>query len=172
MGTEIERKFLVDQPTAEWLMTFSDKHSETLVQGYVESTNVRIRTSVLNQNSKIRNGYLTIKSGETGKVRTEYEFDIPFEKAQMMIDDLCGTRVIHKIRHYIPRETKLMNHDFTLDVFGGRHLGLYIVEVEFEQLSQSFIEMPNWVISEVTDSPAFYNDNLASNTIINPMFPV
>ena len=168
MGIEIERKFLVDDATALWLIGFSCK-KEIIKQGYItdmlNETQVRVRTTVSYQPENQCLGFVTIKSGNCDMVRKEYEFDIPYNQANFMMQDLCSDRLIHKNRYHISKNEMLINLPFTLDVFKDRHEGLLMVEVEYDDILQSTNDKPSWVLKEVTNDLRYYNVNLARNSV-------
>lgn len=151
MPTEIERKFLVKSD--QW-RSFST--GTVYRQGYL-STNknrsVRVRI-VGNQ------GYLTIKGSTKGFSRTEYEYLIPAEEAQEMLDNLCDPPLIEKTRYLI----EYAGLTWEVDEFSGENQGLIVAEVELTDENQ-IIELPDWIGKEVSDDPRYYNVNLAQHPI-------
>ena len=148
MGTEIERKFLVRE--GPW----REAGSETYRQGYlstVKERTVRVRTI----NDK---GYLTVKGISVGASRQEFEYEIPFEDAEELLDSLCKKPLIEKNRY------KLDHGGLTweIDVFFVDNEGLIVAEVELQSEDQVF-ERPDWVADEVTSDPRYYNANLINN---------
>lgn len=88
MATEIERKFLVKGDQWRSLATGIEYR-----QGYLSTKKgctVRVRL-VGNQ------GYLTIKGLTQGCSRAEYEYPIPADDAQEMLDNLCEAPLIEKL---------------------------------------------------------------------------
>ncbi len=152
MGTEIERKFLVTE--GPW----REAGSETYRQGYlstVKERTVRVRTI----NDK---GYLTVKGISVGASRLEFEYEIPVEDAEELLDNLCEKPLIEKNRY------KLDHRGLTweVDVFFGDNEGLIVAEVELQSENQVF-ERPEWVDAEVTSDPRYYNANLIRNPYSN-----
>jgi CYTH domain-containing protein len=152
MGTEIERKFLVRE--GPW----REASAETYRQGYlstVKERTVRVRTI----NDK---GYLTVKGISVGASRLEFEYEIPFEDADELLDSLCEKPLIEKNRY------KLDHGGLTweVDVFFGENEGLIVAEVELQSENQVF-ERPEWVAEEVTTDPRYYNANLIKNPYSN-----
>jgi CYTH domain-containing protein len=148
MATEIERKFLVRE--GPW----REAGAKTYRQGYlstVKERTVRVRTI----NDK---GYLTIKGISVGASRLEFEYEIPVEDAEELLDSLCEKPLIEKSRH------KLDHGGLTweVDVFFGENEGLIVAEVELQSENQVF-ERPDWVAEEVTSDPRYYNANLIKN---------
>ncbi|MGK7877120.1 MAG: CYTH domain-containing protein [Xenococcaceae cyanobacterium] len=148
MATEIERKFLVNGEKWRSLAT-----GIVYRQGYIsteEGLTVRVRV-VGSQ------GYLTIKGPSLGKSRAEFEYVIPVEDAQEMLDTLCDRPLIEKTRY------KIKQGDLTweVDEFAGENQGLILAEVELTDENQT-IELPDWIDKEVSD-PKYFNVNLAKH---------
>ncbi|RIV20690.1 CYTH domain-containing protein [Fibrisoma montanum] len=146
MGMEIERKFLVNG--TDWKQEVSGLFYR---QGYLSSQpdrTVRVRTVE-------DKGYLTIKGKTSGASRSEYEYVIPYEDAVAMLDQLCETPIIEKVRYRIPYEGLV----WEIDEFQGENLGLIVAEVELTDEKQA-IQLPPWVGKEVTTEAKYYNANL------------
>lgn len=153
MATEIERKFLVkgDQWRRRSQPEASLATGTLYRQGYLSTKkecSVRVRL-VDNQ------GYLTIKGLTQGCSRTEYEYPIPAEDAQEMLDNLCQAPLIEKTRYKIEYAGLI----WEVDEFAGENQGLIIAEVELTEENQS-IELPNWIDKEVSDDARYFNANL------------
>lgn len=144
---EIERKFLVKGDT--WR-----RGESTLIrQGYLNTDKkrtVRVRT-------KGDQGYLTIKGMTKGVTREEYEYEIPIEEANDMLESLCHRPLIEK-RRYVVEQGGLI---WEVDAFFGDNDGLLIAEVELESENQVF-DKPPWIGAEVTDDARFFNVNLVN----------
>jgi CYTH domain-containing protein len=55
------------------------------------------------------------------------------------------------------------NHNFSIDVFEGRHQGLILAEMEFETQSElGEFALPVFALKDVTDDPFFTGGNLVS----------
>ncbi len=149
MGVEIEKKFLL--AGNDW-----KEHAEgaSYRQGYLSSAKertVRVRT--------IRDkGFLTIKGISVGATRLEYEYEIPFEEANELLDELCEKPLIEKNRYKV----NLGEHTWEIDEFFGENEGLVVAEIELESEDQAF-EKPEWVGDEVTGDPRYFNSNLINN---------
>ena len=150
MGTEIERKYLVNkaqwQSHKEYLQNQSTDFGKKYCQGYIptqNSTTVRLRTVG-------KQGYLTVKSKAVGHTRDEFEYPIPFHDAQEMLDNLCLKPLIEKFRY------KVVIDDLTweVDEFLGQNEGLIIAEVELKDENQA-INIPHWIEREVNDKKYF-----------------
>lgn len=147
MAKEIERKFLVKEGT--WR---NEKGTEYR-QGYLNSAKERIvRVRTIDDK-----GYLTIKGITVGASRTEFEYEIPRQDADQLLD-LCEKPLIEKIRYQV------VEGDFVweIDEFLGENRGLIVAEVELESEDQAFSK-PDWVGKEVTGDPRYFNSNLIKN---------
>ena len=149
MAKEIERKFLVKGDS--WR-----KLAEGTVyrQGYIatrEKATVRIRLAG-NQ------GYLTIKGPSVKYSRAEFEYTIPIEDAQEMLDTLCDRPLIEKIRYKL----EWNNLIWEIDEFDGVNKGLILAEVELTDEKQH-IELPDWIDKEVSEDPKYFNSNLVKH---------
>ncbi|MCU0534667.1 MAG: CYTH domain-containing protein [Hydrococcus sp. Prado102] len=147
MAIEIERKFLVKGN--EWRSLGS---GQVYRQGYittVNNTTVRVRIAG-------DRGYLTIKGKTDGIARSEFEYPIPIEDAQIMLDTLCDRPLIEKIRHKIQLDDLV----WEVDEFLGENEGLIMAEVELDDANRT-IELPDWIDKEVSGDRKYYNSNLA-----------
>jgi CYTH domain-containing protein len=148
VATEIERKFLVKE--GPW----REASAKTYRQGYLSTVKERtVRVRTIDDKA-----YLTIKGISVGASRLEFEYEIPVEDAEELLDKLCEKPLIEKSRH------KLDHGGLTweVDVFFGDNEGLIVAEVELQSENQVF-EKPDWVAEEVTSDPRYYNANLIKN---------
>jgi CYTH domain-containing protein len=148
MSKEIERKFLVT--SNEW-KSLSNKILYR--QGYIaiyKGGVVRVRTIQ-------DKGYITIKSQRNNLTRDEFEYEIPFEDAGYMLENLCLTPLVEKYRTKINYNGMV----WEVDDFIGENEGLVIAEIELEYESQK-IDIPPWIGVEVTNDSKYYNSNLVS----------
>ncbi len=146
MGIEIEKKFLLANDTWKELAT-----GTTYRQGYLSSSkqsSVRVRTI----NDK---GFLTVKGKSIGATRMEFEYEIPSEDAQTLLDELCAQPIIHKKRYKI----EYKGFVWEVDEFFGENSGLVVAEIELESENQQFIK-PDWIGEEVTSDIRYFNSNL------------
>jgi len=146
MGIEIERKFLIDKDLMGAL-----KNGYQIKQGYIKTvdfTTVRVRI-------RDKEAFLTLKSKNKGTSRLEFEYPIPMKDANEMLENLCQTSRIEKIRYLIPHE----GHTWEVDVFEGENKGLIVAEIELKSEDESFV-LPLWVKEEVSDDVRYYNSNL------------
>ena len=149
MGIEIERKFLVDGN--DWR---ADAVGRRYRQGFLNTAKertVRVRTDGTK-------GFLTVKGPSVGSVRTEFEYEIPVEDADAILEDLCEQPVIEKIRYRIPWGS----HTWEVDEFLGENEGLVIAEIELSQANEPF-EKPPWLGRDVTGDPRYYNACLVTH---------
>ena len=144
MATEIERKFLLSDDS--WRSYIED--SVVIRQGYLagsEKTSIRVRVAGDMANINIKSATLDI-------TRKEYEYLIPLEEANEILDTLCEGPIIEKIRYYIHQE----NHRWEIDVFSGDNQGLVVAELELNDINEEF-SRPDWLGKEVSDDSRYYN---------------
>jgi CYTH domain-containing protein len=144
---EIEHKFLVVSDA--WRGLVQGVHYR---QGYLSKTGgvtVRVRAGG-------GTGYVTIKGRRTGYARPEFEYEIPVDDANTMIDTLARGRVVQKTRYRILHRDLI----WEVDEFHGANAGLVIAEVELEDEAQPF-EKPEWVGDDVTLDNRYANSRLA-----------
>ncbi len=148
MAQEIERKFLVKGDA------WRTDNGTLIRQGYlhneIEGT-VRVRT-------KGERAYLTIKGGTTGITRLEFEYEIPLEEANQILEELCHKPLIEKIRH----EINLGEFKWEIDEFLEENAGLVVAEIELEDENQEF-PRPDWLGIEVSNDFRYQNANLVNN---------
>lgn len=159
MATEIERKFLVAND--KWRRRVEKTH--VIRQGYLETqgdATVRIRVVADPDLRRTYAAALTIKGPTKGLVRAEYEYPICLKDAKEMLDLLCGTRLVEKLRHIVPCRKSGGDIFWEIDEFTGRHAGLILAEIELRQSNQK-ISLPKWVGREVSGNPQFSNHSLA-----------
>ncbi|MBF2056994.1 MAG: CYTH domain-containing protein [Cyanobacterium sp. T60_A2020_053] len=149
MGTEIERKFLINRelwrPPPQGLK---------YLQGYIytkNNTTVRVRVVGMQ-------GFLTLKTKTVGYSRSEYEYLIPVEDAEAMLNTMCDQPLIEKIRYKLNYQGFL----WEVDEFLGDNQGLILAEIELQEEGQ-FFEIPPWIGKEVTADSRYYNSYLARN---------
>ncbi len=148
MGTEIERKFLVNKDRLPYCQ---DKIEIT--QAYLSSNaNTTVRVRIANEQA-----YLTIKGKTIGISRAEYEYEIPLEDAKEMIQ-LSTEPYIVKTRYLANIGDKL----WEIDIFDGENKGLIIAECELLSEDEE-LEIPDWITEEVSGDARYNNSQLASN---------
>jgi len=145
MTLEIERKYLV--VGSGWKTV----EPMQLRQGYLNSDKTRtVRVRVADSDA-----YLTIKGLTTGISRPEFEYPIPLEDAEQLLQ-LCSNSIIEKRRYVLP----IGDVVWEIDEFFGDNAGLLLAEVELQSESQTF-PLPDWVGQEVSDDARYYNSSLA-----------
>lgn len=142
MPIEIERKFLVKNE--EWR-----RHAgagRRFCQGHVSKdaqSSVRVRRAS-------DKAYLTVKGARSGIARAEFEYEIPLDHAEEMLQTLCAKPLLEKTRYCVVHE----GVTWEVDVFAGPAQGLVIAELELSSADQP-ISMPDWVGTEVTGDPRY-----------------
>jgi adenylate cyclase len=147
MGQEIERKFLVVGDA--WR---EQAQGEVICQGYIPTQDARtVRVRRVGDRA-----YLTLKGPAVGLVRPEFEYAIPADDAQTILDTLCQPPLIEKTRYRLPQGDIV----WEIDEFWGDNEGLIMAEVELTQADQ-LVELPDWIGQEVSDDARYYNSYLA-----------
>lgn len=146
MAIEIERKYLVKGN--DWKQEAEGKlYRQGYLSGHPDRT-VRVRTVE-------DKGYLTIKGKTLGASRSEYEYQIPYQDALHMLNELCKQPIIEKVRYLISYQGLV----WEVDEFRGENHGLVVAEVELAHENQPIL-FPDWVDREVTSEEKYYNANL------------
>jgi CYTH domain-containing protein len=148
MGQEIERKFLVKNDA--WRTSAGTRIRQGYLCNQIEGV-VRVR-------AKGEHAYLTIKGNTTGVTRLEFEYEIPVEEADQILDELCIKPLIEKIRY----EVHVDGFKWEIDEFLGENAGLIVAEIELEDEDQEFPK-PDWLGKEVSDDFRYQNANLVKN---------
>lgn len=148
MPLEIERKFLVagdawrrDGGAGVWIR-----------QGYLTNArplSVRVRIEDPGKAT------LTLKLPRNNVSRLEYEYEIPRDEAEELLE-LCQDAMVTKRRYDIRYDGDL----WQVDVFEGDNQGLIVAEIELAREDQEFAR-PGWLGREVTDEQRFQNSLLA-----------
>jgi adenylate cyclase len=148
MAVEIERKFLL--VSDDWRREV--EHSMEMKQGYLSrdaQSSVRIRICE-------GRAQLGIKSTRDGIYRLEFEYEIPLQEAEELLQKVAHRPLIHKTRHIVRHG----RHRWEIDEFHGDNAGLVVAEVELEAPDEAF-ERPPWLGREVSTDARYYNSNLA-----------
>lgn len=144
---EIERKFLVKGDGWRGKGT-----TELFRQGYIARTQDRtVRVRVAGEK-----GVLTIKYRGEGIARSEFEYDIPLEEAQALLDGLDPGEIIEKLRHTLTCKGNV----WEVDEFMGANKGLVVAEIELESEDQPFAR-PEWLGDEVSKISRYLNVELS-----------
>ena len=149
MGVEIERKFLVTHDS------WRDLAPGVLYrQGYIPTQPGRtVRVRVAGDRA-----FITLKGATQGIARSEFEYPIPVEDANELLNVLCASPLIEKYRHKIDINGLV----WEVDEFLGENQGLVIAEVELENADQT-IELPDWIGEDVSHDSRYYNSNLVNH---------
>jgi adenylate cyclase len=144
MALEIERKFLVKANSNSWMKHAS---ASNIRQGYLcDDIRRSVRVRINDQEA-----FLTIKGQSKGMSRHEYEYDIPLDDAEQLLA-MCVHSIIVKTRYTLNIDGLIWD----IDEFHHDNKGLIIAEVELDDVAQQ-VSFPEWIASEVTDDPRFYN---------------
>jgi len=136
---EIERKYLIDESKIDFDKLIGTK----IKQGYLLNSKEKVvRIRIEGQMA-----YITIKGENKGISRPEFEYRIPHEDAEEMLE-MCSN-VISKTR-YLKRYKQDENLMWEIDVFYGDNAGLIIAELEIPNEDYK-IKLPNWITKEVDD---------------------
>ncbi len=150
MPIEIERKFLVNRQKWDNLIKPIGHHYR---QGYlVAEAGKTIRVRVANVC-----GYITIKGATVGVSRSEFEYEIPKEEAEELLDRFAVSE-LSKIRYKIEFADKV----WEVDEFLGENSGLLMAEIELTSEEEEF-QLPEWIEEEVTGDKRYYNSYLSVN---------
>lgn len=146
MAKEIERKFLIKRELWQ-----PQRPGVEIRQGYLSldpERTVRVRT-------KGAKGYLTIKGKNQGISRTELEYEIPYEEASQMLEELCLRPLVEKTRYLEQHGQQL----WEIDIFAGDNEGLAVAEAELPS-EDTALALPIWIDREVSGEARYYNSNL------------
>lgn len=150
MASEIERKFLLLND--DWKVV-ADQGTR-FVQGYlIGSRKASVRVRIEGDRA-----FLNIKSATLGITRREFEYPVPVDEAQAMLEELCEKPLISKTRYCL----HYGQHEWEVDVFDGDNTGLIVAEIELARVDETF-EKPVWLGNEVSDDARYYNVSLVKH---------
>lgn len=151
MALEIERKFLVRD-----LSVLAGVPGIPYRQGYLST--VPERTVRVRRFGDLAS--MTVKglTSPDGTSRAEFEYAIPPEDADAMLDRLALRPLIEKIRYRVESGGRV----WEIDVFAGANDGLVVAEVELPA-EDAKVALPPWAGVEVTGDPRYYNANLVAH---------
>jgi CYTH domain-containing protein len=148
---EIERKFLVRKLPED----LASRTSAEISQGYLVSTDDGLQVRLRKKNEQYS---LTYKRG-IGNVREEREIELTADQFSALWPATEGKRLV-KTRYKIPSG----NRTVEIDIYGGRHHGLVVAEVEFDDEEEATnFQPPEWLGDDVTGDPCYSNQLLASS---------
>jgi CYTH domain-containing protein len=149
MAIEIERKFLVKSD--DWRR---DAVGVAYRQGYLSTERGRtVRVRIGGDKA-----FITVKGPAGNAARDEFEYPIPLEDAEQILDRLCHRPLIEKLRYKIPGK----GVTWEVDEFQGENAGLIIAEVELQRADQP-VKLPAWIGREVTEDSRYANASLVRN---------
>ena len=150
MAYEIERKFLVTSDT--WRQQI-DRTLE-IKQAYfcnTEKASLRVRISD-------QTGFFSSKSMTQQIRRHEFEYEVPLNDAEFMLEYMCMGSLIIKKRHLVTVD----RHVWEVDEFLGDNEGLIVAEIELEYEEEAFTK-PQWAGNEVSNEKRYINLSLVTN---------
>lgn len=150
MAVEIEKKYLV--LNSDWKKFVIS--SFDIVQGYLSTEPDRcVRVRIFGDKA-----FITIKGRKNNGVGSEFEYEIPLNDANYMLDNMCLDFVIRKTRHVCFVD----GFYWEVDVFFDLNEGLILAEIEISKDNVKFPEiLPTWIGEEVTENNKYFNATLA-----------
>ncbi|MCD4729659.1 MAG: CYTH domain-containing protein, partial [Bacteroidales bacterium] len=100
----------------------------------------------------------TIKGISKGALRQEFEYEIPVNDAEYILNEICKKPAILKKRYRIPWGDFI----WEVDEFLNENEGLVIAEIELDTEDQVF-DLPDWIGKEVTGNKKYYNAYLVKH---------
>lgn len=149
MTVEIERRFLLKND--DWRVKAGVP--QTLQQGYLsveKERTIRVRISGAH-------AWLTLKGYISDVSRSEFEYEIPLEHAQTMMDTMCPFKM-EKRRYRVEFEGFL----YEIDEYGGENAPLIVAEIELPSEDTPFAK-PDWLGAEITSDGKFTNAYLSKH---------
>jgi CYTH domain-containing protein len=155
---ELERRFLVARrPDA-----IAEDRGWRISDRYIESTHLRLRRM-----EPIKNGETIFKLGHKEMPSAQDFFRTTITNIYLSADEYAvltelEARELEKVRYHIEHDDCV----FSVDVFDGHLAGLILAEIGFETAEeiQRSLDLPPWVIREVSDDLRFTGGALASLT--------
>lgn len=146
MQKERKRKFLVNDASV-----LAGHDGFPIVHGYIADQGCRVEVRTFGSFA-----FLVVQGAPEHPTPHRFEYPIPLEDAQEMLEYHCAARIVSKTRHLVPYGDEV----FEIDLFGGKLNGLIVAEVPASFGGQAG-DLPPWVGSEVTDNPNFDDFALA-----------
>lgn len=149
MHKEIERKFLVKSDA--WRGKAKPAFYR---QGYIART--------VDRTARIRvvddKGFITIKIKVGPISRQEFEYEIPLQDANALLDSLAPGEILEKNRYTFQE----CGHVWEIDEFLGANAGLVVAEVELAS-EDEHVTLPPWVGEEVSKISKYFNASLVQS---------
>lgn len=155
MSVEIERKYLIKND--KWRKQV--KTAQHITQGYIKSDDATVRIRCYKDD---RTAEITVKGKRDGISRLEFEYEIPYQDARDMQDQLCQASLISKTRYLIEYKGML----WEVDEFHGDNEGLVVAEIELTNEEQTF-SLPEWAGEDVSYESRYRNSRLCINPYKN-----
>lgn len=149
MGLEIERRFLLKND--RWREYV--RETRILHQGYLsveKERSIRVRITQ-------GQAWLTLKGFISDVSRSEFEYPVPVEDAQAILETMCVFKV-EKIRHIV----EYQGIRFEIDEFAGSNAPLVLAELELPSEDARYPQ-PDWLGEEVTADGRFTNAYLSKH---------
>lgn len=147
MTVEIERRFLLKND--DWRKQAAEP--QILRQGYLSVEKERtIRVRIAGSRA-----WLTLKGYISDVSRSEFEYEIPLEHAQAMMETMCPFKM-EKRRYRVEFEGFL----YEIDEYGGENAPLVVAEIELPSEDAPFAK-PDWLGAEITSDGKFTNAYLS-----------
>ncbi|MBR2365484.1 MAG: CYTH domain-containing protein [Lentisphaeria bacterium] len=155
MPQETERKFLLKDDSWKKMVSSSCFFCQAYIPVLPGEKHTTVRIRIAGEKA-----FLTLK-GSCGKeqkfTRSEFEYPIPLEDAQTMLDEFCGDK-IEKTRHIV----HIPPFKWEIDEFAGKNAPLNIAEIELPS-EETFFPLPPWLGEEVTMDHRYSNSFLAKH---------
>ncbi|MFA6815629.1 MAG: CYTH domain-containing protein [Lentisphaeria bacterium] len=155
MGLEIERKYLLKDDSWRSQVT---RACEITQAYFCPNPEYTLRIRIIDQKKAL----ITLKGRSHHLTRKEFEYEIPLDDAQDLIQSFCDTRILHKRRHYILQDT----NTWEIDEYFGRLKGFYTAEIELQH-EDAFFPKPAWLGREISNEHKYSNQRLASGSDIS-----
>lgn len=149
---EIERKFLLKR----FPPNLKKYPHDTIEQGYLAAGRGGLQVRLRKKGSILS---LTYKQGTRGQ-REEREIRLSLEQFNALWPATAGRRLT-KVRYDVPWK----KHTIEVDLYRGRHDGLVVAEVEFDdQKSAAEFQRPDWLGRDVSGKQKYSNVALAHDS--------
>lgn len=140
---EIERKFLVQN--TNWPRS---ENRIVMRQGYMAQQG-KLVCRVRQKNEQF---YLSVKAKIDNLSSYDYEYPIPAEDGETMLNKLCDHAAVSKTRHLIKQD----DLTWEIDEFHDANEGLVVAEIELPSADHPF-DMQEWLGGEVSDDKRYTN---------------
>jgi adenylate cyclase len=150
MPDETERRFLVHGE--EWRRGV--KKQVEYRQGYLSldpDRNMRVRSS---SNGAV----ITVKGNRHGLTRSEFEYAIPLEDANILLSEVCQKPLIQKTRFTVAANRQT----WEVDEYKNENQGLTVAELELRRNGHRFSK-PAWAGEEISGDERFSNAALVAH---------